>query len=213
MEFSGLRKKILALILTMALLIASIPAVFAGDNTGGIDERINALELNPTNLNSAELDAYVDSLLASITTDEMSTYDKLTTCFEYIISNTKYGSHMSGLSYTINGVTCNSIYRNYGEVEGFGSVVLASGKGMCNAYASAWMLMAKKLGLETRLVSGSTKSGRGGYTYHKWVEVDIDGVTYVVDPQLQQSLRRYWPGDYSVYFSTYDQIPGRYIKY
>lgn len=196
----------------MLLLSTSLTA-FAQDQQTSVQAKVNALPLSPTNANSPELNAYLDSLLASITTDQMDTYQKLTACFEYIIANTSYGSHMSGMGYTINGVTCNSIYSSYGDIEGYGAVVFASGKGYCNAYASAWMLLAQKLGVHAQMVEGSTRSGRGGYTYHKWAEVIIDGVTYVVDPQLQQSLRRYWVDDYSVYFSTYDEIPGRYIKY
>lgn len=209
---SKLSKKLFALILTAMLLLSSSISAFA-EETYSLEAAINSMELNPTSTNSPELDAYLDSLLASITTDEMTTYEKLTSCFEYIIANTSYASHMRYLGSYINGVTCSSIYRQFGEVEGFGAVVLASGKGMCNAYASAWMLLAQKIGVSSKLVEGSTRSGRGGYSYHKWAEVVVDGVTYVVDPQLQQSLRRYWANDYSVYFSTYSQIPGRYVKY
>lgn len=213
MGLSKLRKSIIALLLTVILLFGTSISAFADETYTGLDSSINSMALSPTNAASPELNAYLDNLLASITTDQMTTYEKLTVCFEYIIANTSYASHMKYLGSEINGVTCNSIYSQYGDIEGFGAVVFASGKGMCNAYASAWILLAQKIGVQATLVEGSTKSGRGGYSYHKWAEVVIDGVTYVVDPQLQQSLRNYWPGDYSVYFSTYDQIPGRYIKY
>lgn len=173
---------------------------------------INGIELEPQAPQSDELDAYLTEIMAELLTEDMSTFKKVVTCYDYIIKNTTYGSHVAQLSTPIGDVTCGEITRQYGAVEGYGAVALAANTGMCNAYASAFILMANKIGLDAKLVKGYTKSAYGGYAYHEWAEVNIDGVAYTFDPQLEQSLTRAGLGEYNIFCKTYDQIPGRYSK-
>lgn len=173
---------------------------------------LNNLELSPTSVSSPELDLYLDELLAEITTDDMDTFTKLQVSFDYIIENTSYSSHIRQMGNTLHGVTLRNIYNTHGEIEGYGATALVTGKGLCNAYSAAWILMAQKLGVEATLARGYTRRAGGGYTYHEWAEVDIDGVLYSVDPQLQQSLRKYGGDPYSVFFTRYENQVGRYKK-
>lgn len=173
---------------------------------------INSTELKPLSPKSEELEQYMLDIMDDIITEDMTTYQQVKACYDYIIANTSYGSHTSRLGTPIGSVTCAEITKLYGVVEGYGAVALSSKVGMCNAYASAFILMAREIGLDANLVKGYTKSRGGGYAYHEWAEVNIDGTVYVFDPQLDQSLTRAGLGEYNVFCKTYEQISGRYSK-
>lgn len=174
---------------------------------------MNAQVLTSTPSASPELDAYLDELLATLITEDMDTYTKVKTCYDYLVDNMRYGSHTAGLGTMVNGVSCRSIYSQYGDVEGFGAVALTTKQGMCNAYSAAFCLMVRKIGLKADLVSGTTKGAGGSYVYHEWAEMELDGVKYVFDPQLEQSLSKYSVfGDYTVFYKTYEQVGSRYRK-
>lgn len=161
---------------------------------------------------SQALDAVVEGVLEEITAEDMSTYEQVKACYDYVLANTAYGNHMAYMSTPIGGGTCWDVYQSHGEVEGFGAVALTAGKGMCNAYASAFILMARHLGLDARLVKGSTMSGGGGYAYHEWAEILIGGTPYVFDPQLDQDLTRSGLPAYSVFCKPYASLGVRYRK-
>lgn len=167
---------------------------------------------DPLEPSSQALDQVVEDVMDDLVADHMSTYQRLKACYDYVTSNTSYGDHMAYMSTPIGGGTCWDVYQSYGEVEGFGAVALTAGKGMCNAYASAFILMARHMGLDARLVKGATLSGGGTYAYHEWAEISIDGTPYVFDPQLEQSLVRSGLPAYSVFCKPYAALGGRYRK-
>lgn len=201
-----------AVVLLMAgMLLVTMPLQAFANADPRID-LLNGVELNPVRPQSDALNDYLDELLPTLVDEEMDTYRQVRACYDYLVDNLSYGSHMANLDATIGGVSCNSIYNNFGEVEGFGGVALSAKVGMCNAYNSAFILMVRKLGLTANLVEGSTRDGAGGYSYHKWTEVTIDGTVYVFDPQLEQNLVASGLAEYTVFCRAYDEIPGRYIK-
>lgn len=161
---------------------------------------------------SAALDGLVDDVMDDIVTDDMDTYSKVKACYDYVTDNVSYGNHMAYMSTPIGQGTCWDVYMSHGEVEGFGAVALTAGKGMCNAYASAFILMVRQLGLNPRLVKGYTLGGGGSYAYHEWAELDIDGVTYVFDPQLEQDLVKSGLPAYTVFCKPYASLGRRYQK-
>lgn len=204
-------KRLALPVLAAVLMLCSPLHVIAATEDARV-EIINAAELEPAAPQSAELDAYLDELLSAILDEDMDTYEQVKACYDYLVDNVRYGSHMRYLNTPIGGATCGDIYYNYGEVEGFGAVALTAGRGMCNAYSAAFILMTRKLGLDAYLVEGSTRGSGGGYSYHKWCEINIDGTAYVFDPQLEQDLSASGLSAYTVFCRTYDQIPGRYSK-
>lgn len=173
---------------------------------------LNAAPLNPQDPQSEDLNQFVDDIMDSIITEDMSTYQQVKACYDYLTTTTTYGSHMAYLGTPIGNVTAGDIYQQYGEIEGQGAVVLGAHTGMCNAYASAFIVMAREIGLDAYLVRGSTQSAWGGYTYHEWAEVRIGDSVYIFDPQLEQDLTRAGLGTYNVFGKTYNEVPGRYIK-
>lgn len=213
--FILLRQKVSQKVITIGFLLIvffSLSITAKADEGDSRDPVLNNLNLTPASSVSPELNAYLDELLPTIVTEEMSNYQKLQACYDYVINNTTYGSHLKYMGNVVNGVTCRQIQQVGGEVEGYAAATLSSGKGLCNGYAAAWMVLAEKLGVETNLARGYTRRAGGGYTYHEWAEVTIDGVVYTVDPQLEQSLRKSKSDKYSAFFVTYAQVGNRYKR-
>ena len=174
---------------------------------------LNGVQLAPAAASqSEELEQLVEEILEEIIEDEMSTYEKVKACYDYVSSTVSYGSHMRHLGAAVGDTTAGAIYSSYGELEGFGAVALSAKTGLCNAYASAFLLLLRPLGLSGSLVSGQTRSGGGGYAYHEWAEIDIGDEIYLFDPQLEQDLTAAGLPAYTVFCRTYEQVPGRYIR-
>lgn len=173
---------------------------------------LDGAELAPSSAQSEQLQELVEGILDEIIEEDMDTYEKVKACYDYVSQNTSYGSHMRRLSTAVGDTTCGEIYRQFGELEGFGAVALSAKTGLCNAYASAFLLLVRPLGLSGALVSGQTRSGGGGYAYHEWAEIDIGDTTYLFDPQLEQDLVAAGLPAYTVFCRTYEQVPGRYIR-
>lgn len=203
-----MRKRFLSIGLALLVSVSGSLTVFADSEKETV---INQAYLEPVEPRSPDLAIYLDEVMADLINDEMSTYEQVKACYDYLVDTVSYGSHTSVMGTLVNNsVSCRSIYSNYGEVEGYGAAVLTAKKGMCNAYASGFILMAREIGLDAYLVKGSTKGAGGGYVYHEWAEVLIDGTPYIFDPQLEQNLVSSGLAPYTVFCVTYDQVPGRY---
>ena len=57
--------------------------------------------------------------------------------------------------------------------------------GNCYVFAACFYELASCLGYDAHQISGTVPSRRGGWTIHSWVEIDIDGITYVFDPEFE----------------------------
>lgn len=79
--------------------------------------------------------------------------------------------------------------------------------GNCYCYAAAFAVVARQLGYDATMISGSVPLLAGGYGPHAWVELNINGVTYVCDPESQREN----PG-YGFYMVTYATAPYDYRK-
>lgn len=58
------------------------------------------------------------------------------------------------------------------------------------------------LGYDSYVQAGQCSARRGGYTPHSWVEIKMDGTTYVFDPELQ-----FAGGAPDLYKKTYSTYP------
>ncbi len=79
--------------------------------------------------------------------------------------------------------------------------------GNCYCYAASFAAVARQLGYDATMISGSVPLLAGGYGPHAWVELNINGVTYVCDPESQ----REYP-NYGFYMVTYATAPYAYRK-
>lgn len=207
-------KRVISASVATVIAVFSASAVVFAEEPGQTQEQIilNSAQLEETYAVSPALNDVVEDLLDELITEDMDTYTKVKTCYDYLVDNMSYGSSMGYLGTPASYTTCGNIYYANGEVEGFGAVALTANKGQCNGYAAGFILMARRIGLEARLVEGSTLNGGGGYSYHKWAEVIIDGEIYVFDPQVGQSMEKYGISRDFVFCKTYAQLGARYRK-
>lgn len=63
--------------------------------------------------------------------------------------------------------------------------LLSTGKGNCYRFACSFGYFAKMLGYDSYVQVGKCTGIRGGFTPHSWVEIRMNGKTYVYDPELQ----------------------------
>ncbi len=60
-------------------------------------------------------------------------------------------------------------------------------KGNCYVYAATFYEQAKALGYDAHHMVGYVKNRYGGLSPHSWVEIDMEGTTYVFDPEFEQT--------------------------
>lgn len=85
--------------------------------------------------------------------------------------------------------------------------MLSTGKGNCYRFACCFGYFARMLGYDSYVQVGKCSAIRGGYTPHSWVEIKINGVTYVFDPELQ-----FAGAASNLYKKTYGTYPITIIK-
>lgn len=73
-----------------------------------------------------------------------------------------------------------------GTVEGWAEYAYTNYEGDCLGKACSFCLMARELGYDAHVVRGVVPLRAGGWGDHAWVEIDMEGTTYVFDPQFAQ---------------------------
>ena len=129
----------------------------------------------------------LDSIIASVTTPQMTEEQKLAACYNYMINACSYK-------------------RTYDKPSGdwtwtYAVEILTTGQGNCYRYAAGFACLAKRLGFETKVITGQVKARRGGTTPHGWTEVKMGDTWYIFDTELQDALG----GNY--YKKTYANYP------
>lgn len=158
-------------------------------------EVLNGAELYPTATGADYCDEVVQDTLAQITTDDMSTFDKVLACYNYLVDNCSYGDNVLRLDFE----DVNATARAYGMLVGH--------VGACDDYSCAFAALTRTIGLNCYTVYGQTARASGGYTGHIWCVINIDGVEYVFDPQIDDNIGG---SSYYRFCVTYDETPGSY---
>lgn len=127
-------------------------------------------------------------------------YEKLLSCYDWVINNTEYGYASSTL-------------RNADNMSERAYQVFSQHIGVCDDYASAFAVMARIIGFDARLQSGQTTTKSGGYTGHTWCVINIHGVDYVFDPQVEDNISKGGAINHLRFCKTYQELPGKYIRY
>lgn len=155
-----------------------------------VKDRLNSAELKPKEFLKGKDDKILKKHLNKIIDDDMSNFQKAKACYDYIINNTYYS------------------YGGWGNAV---ESVLENGYGTCTEYSYVYMAMMKYLGFDARTVDGSTAMAGGGYGCHMWVEVKLNGKTYVFDPQVEDDMSN-GKINYYRFCKTYSEVSGSYIK-
>lgn len=153
------------------------------------------------------LDAYVAQALEACTTGDMTRDEKLRACYEYVRAF-KYLGRNAALPSSVKTMPMENAVA-------YANKIFETGKGDCYNFAAAFCFLARALGYEANTVVGSC-----GYLWsnaavaHGWVEIVLDGETYLFDPQIENyNLRAGISNEtHSAYQVTYGTAPGRYYK-
>lgn len=151
--------------------------------SGSIESILNSAKLNPIKTGYPTLDNYATSVLNSVTNDSMSTYEKVKAVYDWIINNMSYQ-----LGFVI-GEEIDSLINTYGFYErdavqvflatnGFGTH-----RGSCDNYSAMFMVLTRRIGLDSYVISARNKDGSG----HTTVNIKINGKWYNFDPQREDN--------------------------
>lgn len=156
----------------------------------------------------AELDGFIDGMIQKQTTAGMTQLEKLYACncvireYLYLGRNEAYDSSVKTMP--------------YGDAVEFAKKIFETGKGDCYNYAAAYFFCAKRLGLDASAVIGRCAYVRWGTVPypHAWLEIPIDGKTYIFDAQIESNNIRNGVSneEYGVFQSTYETAPASYTR-
>lgn len=161
------------------------------DNGTTPETRFNAAKLNPDQCLTGNDHKILTKYLDKIITDDMSNYEKALACYDYLIKNTYY---------------------DYGGWNDPVKAVLEDGYGTCTEYSRVYAYMLRYIGFDAKTVDGMTAMAAGGYGYHMWVEVTINGQVYVCDAQVDDNMSSATKISHARFCKTYDEVKGQYIK-
>lgn len=161
------------------------------DNGTTPETRFNAAKLTPDQCLTGKDHKILTKYLDKIITDDMSNYEKALACYDYLIKNTYY---------------------DYGGWSDPVKAVLEDGYGTCTEYSRVYAYMLRYIGFDAKTVDGMTAMAAGGYGYHMWVEVTINGQVYVCDAQVDDNMSSATKISHARFCKTYDEVKGQYIK-
>lgn len=161
------------------------------DNGKTPAQRLNSAVLDSKATLSAKEEKILLKYLNKIISDDMTNYEKAVACYDYIIKNTVY---------------------DYGGWANPVKAVLEDGYGTCTEYSYVYAAMLNYIGFDAKTVDGKTAMAAGGYGYHMWVEVTINGQVYVMDPQVDDNMS--WGAyiSHDRFCKTYSEVKNKYIK-
>ena len=139
-----------------------------------------------------ELKKLIASVLEFATDETMTQNAQLERCFKYLVDFSSYERN--------NEVPVGDWTGEYAKD------MLMESKGNCYNYAAAFAYMAKGLGYDAKVCTGTVLSSLGGKTPHAWTEVKINENWYVFDAEMQDAK-----GD-GYYKQTYQSYPAKPLE-
>lgn len=139
-------------------------------------------------------------------------YETLRGCYDWLIQNCSYGYGQVEADY-------RSDYDSYMQMIQSDRIgqsaysILKGHVGVCTNYSAAFTVMARILGFDARLQDGLTHKAAGGYTGHTWCVINIHGVDYVFDPQVEDNIAAGGTIRYLRFCKTYEEVPDKYVRY
>lgn len=163
------------------------------------DETVNALYFDENGCyttGNADLDEQLNAIIEELTDDSMTRDQKLEALFNYCRDNFRYLKRPL-ISKDQTGWELD--YALY---------FLQNGKGNCYNFSAAYCLLCRELGLPAYTVVG-----RALDSPHGWVECELDGTTYIFDPQLAWRYLHDWgKPDYNFFMQPADKTTVKYSR-
>lgn len=143
-----------------------------------------------------ELDQTLNGLVEQYTDESMTLEEKLRALYNYVRDNYTYLKR----PLITKGQT--------GWEAEYAKFFLAHGKGNCFNFAATYCLLSRELGQMSYVVVGRVLNGP-----HGWVEMPLDGVTYMFDTQLEwRYLHDYGKTGYNLFKMLPSKTPFRYTR-
>lgn len=82
----------------------------------------------------------------------------------------------------------------------------------CKHFSATFTALVRSIGIDAYCYSGETSTGSGGYTAHTWVQLDLNGKTYIFDPSIDRHLADSAKTSvkYDRFFKTKNEVKGKY---
>ena len=141
---------------------------------------LNAATLDPMKTNDGELDAKIDAIFAQIHTPGMTTYQKVKACYDYLIDNAEY-DYGGGALRVRSGYTSFNDAITVTEAD----YILTNKVGVCDDYAAAFMVMTRRIGLQSYTCGGLAPNQSGGVSGHTVAFISVGGTDYMFDAQIE----------------------------
>ena len=178
-------KRILSAALCAALLCVSLVLPSGAAANANARNLIDSASLTPLVTGYTVLDQTVANLFASRFSASYDTYDKLKSCYDYLIYGSSYGSStVTSAIYSAIAKECNYYNSADSEYAAEAYAFLKNKKGACNDFASAFMVMARAIGLECYVMHG-TITWSAGTTPHYWCLIKLGSAYYIFDPEAE----------------------------
>ena len=147
-----------------------------------------------------KIDAYVDQILASCTNSSMTQQQKLYALYSYVFYHMIYQSDVNHVAQGADPSTWCETYMLR---------LIERGRGNCYCYASEMYYFARRIGYwNAKAISGKVSGGGpNGRTDHGWLEIPINGVKTVTDPELESKL---FPQPGNIFLKPYNKTPFPY---
>lgn len=143
-----------------------------------------------------ELDGLLNDIVDRFTRESMTRDEKLRVLFDYVVANYTY------LARPLVGKDAAGWEPEYALF------FLKNGKGNCFSFAAAYCLLCRELGLTAYTVVGTS-----GGSPHGWVEIPLDGQTYMFDPELQWYYNNRTTKTYDLFKMLPSRIPAGVYRY
>ncbi|MBR1765241.1 MAG: transglutaminase domain-containing protein [Ruminococcus sp.] len=143
---------------------------------------------------SAALKAEVDSFIEKYTKPTASAEDNLRAVFLRVSTGSTYER-------------LEDFDESAGWQVRFAYYIMTKHKGNCYKFGAEFCYLARALGFDAKCVVARCAKMGGGTTPHCWVEINMNGTTYVYDPDMYNATR-----NIGYYKFTYSTAPMAYYK-
>ena len=119
-----------------------------------------------------EVEALAAEVIDEVTTSDMTAQEKLYACYMWSVETLEFDTYDTEPA---DGYTPSQYYAIFGFENLYGD---------CYVFAATFKEMAAYLGYDAHLVDGYVATNSDP-AIHGWVEIDMDGTTYVFDPEFE----------------------------
>lgn len=140
---------------------------------------------------SGKLQEVLDGIMPRITADCTDTYEQIKACYDYLIDNCSYSQ---------------TVKYSY-EEDAY--LLLTEFKGSCTYYVAALHYMLRYIGVDNSIINGYRyvhPESETAASFHRWIEIKLEGVPYVLDPQWEDSLSHGGDILYERFFLTHEEL-------